>query len=133
MKILEILTPKRLLGNFGERAAARYLRKHGYLIIERNYVADSAEIDIIAERDGVRAFVEVKTRSVGKEDPRSPRPSSAVTPDKQRGIIAAAKYYLAGMKAPKQSRLDVVEVYVTSAGKRLRRQSINHIENAFCV
>ena len=27
MKILEILTPKRLLGNFGERAAAKYLRK----------------------------------------------------------------------------------------------------------
>lgn len=131
MEILKIKTENRRIGDFGEKQALRYLRRAGYKIVKRGYVAAGHEIDLIAENRSAVVFVEVKTRSVGKEDPRTPRPASAVTPEKQRSIIAAAKYYLAGMKEPKPTRLDVIEVYVTSAGKRLRRQSINHIENAF--
>ena len=39
MNILEILTPKRIIGNFGEKEAARMLRKKGYRILEQNYTA----------------------------------------------------------------------------------------------
>ena len=47
MKILDILTPNRKKGNIGERAAVRFLRKNGYKILERNYVALGSEIDEI--------------------------------------------------------------------------------------
>ena len=49
MKILEVLTRSRIIGNVGERAAAVYLKRKGYKIIERNYVAENNEIDIIAK------------------------------------------------------------------------------------
>ena len=131
MKILEILTPKRLLGNFGERAAARYLRKHGYLIIERNYVADSAEIDIIAERDGVRAFVEVKTRTYKEPSPTTSRPAAAVNREKRRKIIDCARTYNARHYKECRSRFDVIEVYTEQAGIRTKVKEIKHIIAAF--
>ena len=53
MRILDILTPKRRIGNFGEREAVRLLRKKGYKILKRNYTALGAEIDIIAQKNRV--------------------------------------------------------------------------------
>ena len=97
MKILSIGTERRRIGNIGERAAARYLRKKGFRTVERNYVAFDHEIDIIAESRELIIFVEVKTVTVGKEDPRKPRPASAVNAEKQRSIISAAKCYLASV------------------------------------
>jgi putative endonuclease len=90
MRILEILTPKRLIGNLGENAAVKYLRKNKYKIIKKNYTAVGAEIDVIAEKDGVTAFIEVKTRNVKHLGYKEARPASSVTPEKQRKIIKAA-------------------------------------------
>ena len=53
----------RLLGAFGEREAARLLRKKGYKILERNFEASQGEIDIIAKDNKELVFVEVKTRT----------------------------------------------------------------------
>ena len=127
MKILEVLTKSRKTGNLGEKAAAKYLRRHGYKIMKRNFVADGGEIDIIAENKTTVAFVEVKTRTLGKENPSEPRPASAVTPEKQRKIISAARFYLGGFQS-KRLRLDIVEVYL-NADKSVSK--IVHIENAF--
>ena len=55
MNILKVLTPERRIGNLGERVAARHLRRKGYRILERNYTAAGAEIDIIAKKKLVRA------------------------------------------------------------------------------
>ena len=82
MKILEVLTPKRLIGNLGERAAVRFLRKNGYRIIKRNYTALGYEIDIIARKDNVTTFIEVKTRNVKYLGYKESRPASSVTPPK---------------------------------------------------
>ncbi len=128
MKILELLTPKRITGNLGERLAARHLKRSGYKIKAKNYVAKENEIDIIAENKTTLAFVEVKTRTVGHENPKELRPSSAVTQEKQRKIIAAARYYLARSKTDKRISLDVIEVYLSADGKE---NKIIHIENAF--
>ena len=128
MKILEVLTKSRMTGNVGEKAAVKHLKKNGYKIMKRNYVAGDGEIDIIAENKDTVAFIEVKTRTLGKENLNEPRPASAVTPKKQRKIISAAKFYTGGYKKNKRARLDVIEVYLngdTSVNK------IVHIENAF--
>ncbi|KAF2332340.1 YraN family protein [Flavobacterium ginsenosidimutans] len=51
------------LGKLGEDLAAAHLEENGYSILERNFVIQKAEIDIIAQKDSVLAIVEVKTRS----------------------------------------------------------------------
>ena len=62
MNILHVLTSRRRLGNFGEEAAARFLKRNRYKILERNYVGKRGEIDIIASKKKAMVFVEVKKR-----------------------------------------------------------------------
>ena len=128
MNILKILTPARIKGNIGEKAAARYLKRNKYKILSRNYVAKNKEIDIIAENKDTVVFVEVKTRTENVSVKGEPRPASAVTPDKQRDIITAAKYYIAAQKINKRIRFDVIEVLLNESGKPVKT---NHLENTF--
>jgi len=51
------------LGKKGEELAVEYLRENGYKILDRNWVFQKAEIDIIAQKDNFLAVIEVKTRS----------------------------------------------------------------------
>jgi putative endonuclease len=128
MKILEVNTEKRKIGNIGEIIAEKHLKKDGYKILKTNYVAAGYEIDIIAESKDTVAFIEVKTRTVGRISPIEPRPSSSVTPDKQRKIISTAKYYLATARNTKRVSLDVIEVYLNDDGTE---NKTIHIKNAF--
>lgn len=84
-------------GDLGEALAAEYLVDRGYVILERNYRALSAEIDLICEdqpaSDGVTGelvFVEVKTRT----STRYGEPLEAVTPKKLALVQRAADHYL---------------------------------------
>ncbi len=131
MNILKVKTEERRLGSYGERRARWYLRRHGYRIIKKNYVFDEHEIDIIASKGDTVAFIEVKTRTVGKENPNEPRPSSAVDAEKQRAIIGSAKVYYAFHPTDKKKRLDVIEVYVNNKNGRYSVAEIKHLVNAF--
>lgn len=133
MKILELLTPQRLIGNLGERAAAKALRKKGYCILKRNYVALGSEIDIIATKDGVTAFIEVKTRNIKYLGYKEARPASSVTPEKQRKIIKAAQHYANRYADDTRLRLDVIEVYTENDGRKTVIKEIKHIEGAFDI
>lgn len=116
----------KVAGNFGEDCAAQFLESAGYTIVARNFRIRSAEIDIIAQRNDVLAFIEVKARS----SIRHGLPSEAVTRRKQKKIIAAAGVFLQDEKfCDCACRFDVVEVYLN--GERV--EEINHIENAFEV
>ena len=131
MKILNILTPKRLTGNLGERAAARLLRRKGYRILERGYVALGSEIDIIARKKGVTAFVEVKTRNIKSIGLKEPRPASSVDGEKQRKIIKVAGYYKASHPSDTRYRFDVIEVYKDEVKGRFKVVEIKYIPCAF--
>ena len=128
MNILKILTERREIGNVGERAAARLLRKNGYKILQKNYEALGYEIDIIASDREHTVFCEVKTRTLGKESTKEPRPASAVNPEKQRKIITCAKYYNANKGLKKRMRFDVIEVFVDD---KKTVQEIRHLVGAF--
>lgn len=83
------MADKRLqLGKKGEQLVAEYLKKQGYIICCINYRQRCGEIDIIAEKQEVRAFVEVKLRSTNYF-----ATSQVVTPAKQRKIALTARYY----------------------------------------
>lgn len=131
MNILKIKTPERILGNYGEKAACKYLRRHGYKILRKNFTADSAEIDIIAQNSDTLVFVEVKTRNLTALSPDEPRPASAVNPEKQRKIIKAARVYLAFNPTEKRKQFDIIEVLVDSKNGRYSLAEIKHLKNTF--
>jgi putative endonuclease len=133
MEILKIKTEKALLGRYGEKMARRYLRRHGYKIVKKNFVAETNEIDIIAENKDTLVFVEVKTRTIGHENPNEPRPASSVDAKKQRGIIKAAGFYTAYNPSQKKKRFDIVEVYVNQNNNKYSLAEIKHLINAFNV
>ena len=51
----------RAKGNIAEDRAASFLQEHGFFIIERNFYSRFGEIDIIASKNDVLHFVEVKS------------------------------------------------------------------------
>jgi putative endonuclease len=112
----------RWLGDRGERAAARYLRRKGLRIITRGYRTRLGEIDLIARDGETLVFVEVKSRRQGV-------PAEAVTPEKQRRITLAALHFLRkhGL-LDVRSRFDIVAiVWPDERGE----PQIEHIPNAF--
>ena len=112
-------------GALGEVLAARYLRAHGYEICSANYRTRMGEIDLVAEKDGVLVFAEVKTRSDGM----IALPSESVGFEKQRKLVLAASHYLKSVRdASCITRFDVIEVYLDAQGEQ---KEIRHIPNAF--
>jgi putative endonuclease len=106
------------LGKAGEKQARRYLKRLGWEIIEKNYKNPFGEIDIIAKKDDVYAFVEVKTRL--SDDFGTP--SEAVTESRKRRYIMGANYYFSGQAIDFTVRFDIIEIF---------KCELNHIENAF--
>ena len=111
-------------GALGEVYAARYLRDRGYEIVCANYRTRQGEIDFTAKKDGVLAFVEVKTRGAH----RIALPAESVDTHKQKRIMLAAAQYLKSEPAGLRTRFDVVEVYLDD---RENLKEIRHIRNAF--
>lgn len=113
------------IGNIGETYTVKYLKKHGYKILERNYLKRYGEIDIVAENKEYLVFVEVKTRNINT----LVRGGEAVNYHKRQCLIKTALAYLSEHNVDKFCRFDVSEVYVYR--DTLKLQSINYIENAF--
>ncbi len=111
------------LGKAGEQAAARFLKTHGFTVVEQNYRTPAFEIDIIAKDGDVLSFVEVKTRSSLKKG----LPRESILPKKQQKIILGATHYLKKNRLFNQRvRFDVVEVLY-----RDKTPAITLIKNAF--
>ena len=106
-------------GNVGEIKAVNFLKKKKYKIITTNYKNKIGEIDIIAEKDDLIVFVEVKNRSTFAFG----RPIEAVTLQKQNKIKKVAEIFLMMNHIQYHNvRFDVIEVF---------DNFINHTENAF--
>ncbi len=113
-------------GALGEQFAAKFLEKHGYSILETNFRSRFGEIDIIAQKGGILAFVEVKTRAATMLE----SPQAAVTRTKQKRIITTALYYLQGHRAGLQPRFDVVAI-TTASKASFEVLDIQHLTDAF--
>ncbi len=112
----------RLLGDRGERTAARYLRRHGMRVWTRGYRTRTGEIDLIARDGDTLVFIEVKSRRQGE-------PVEAVTPEKQRRITSAALGFLHRYNLLEaRSRFDVVAIVWPDDRCPPR---IEHYRNAF--
>ncbi len=79
------------LGQAGEERAYSFLEDHGFTIIEKNYSFSTAgEIDLIARKDNLLIFVEVKTRSTEKFGGAR----YSINPRKRRTIRRVANQFL---------------------------------------
>lgn len=122
----------RAKGRIAETAAVRWLRRHGYDILETNFAIKAAEIDVIATEPAAAhdshgdtlCFIEVKARRTADFGPSL----AAVTPRKQHRIAQAAAAYLIRSEWPGPCRFDVLGMDGGDAG-----WNFTLIRNAFEV
>ena len=108
-------------GELGERIAERWLRRQGWRVVQRRFRSGHRDIDLVVEREGTVAFVEVKAR---KGDP-----VEAVNWSKQKELARSASVWIDRHGRPAESyRFDVVGVLVE--GDRVR---VRHVPNAFSL
>jgi putative endonuclease len=118
-----MLTPKREIGDEGEREAERWLRRQGYDIVARNVQTGHKEIDLICRDGDTIVFVEVKsgrTQDFG-------HPVYRVTRKKRRALVMAARMWMAGQGGRATGyRFDVVSVITDT-----HPPTIEHLPAAF--
>jgi Holliday junction resolvase-like predicted endonuclease len=129
-----VLARKGDTGRLGEDIAARFLVKHGYHIVHRNWRAGKLEIDIIARgKDGLR-FVEVKAGSVSREtlgglgsQLMGYRPEWHVGPWKQRTFRNAIRIYRSSHTEDLEFHVDVIAVDVCRETHECRLQWLKDV------
>jgi putative endonuclease len=109
-------------GKLGEDKAVTLLEEKGYEILVRNHRHRHAEIDIIAKKNKILIFVEVKTRT----NVSYGMPEEFVDATKRRLIMKAAEQYIFDRDWQGDIRFDVVSVVITQ-----NTVKIHHIEDAF--
>lgn len=110
------------LGKKGEALAVDFLLKNGYDVIERNYVFQKAEVDIIAQKKDILAVVEVKTRSTIDFG----NPQDFVKPKQIKNLVKAIDEYVTVNDLDVEVRFDIIAIVKEKGGFK-----IEHLENAF--
>jgi len=114
------------LGQQGELAAVQYLQDQGFTIIARNYKKFFGEIDIIAQRKNIIAFVEVKTRSNVTISMHE-----LISPSKQHKIIQVARTFMSTLENPCDDTVYRFDVALIHAQQN--KNELTYIANAFCM
>ena len=101
-------------GAVGEEIASKFLERKGYTIVEMNYRKPWGEIDIIAEKDRIVHFVEVKAVSRKVTDVISRemdyRPEELVTEGKLKKVARTAVLYMENKRDEREYQIDVIGV-----------------------
>ena len=112
------------LGDWGEALAAREVERRGWAVVARNFRVGRREVDIIARRGDVVAFVEVKTRS-GKS---YGHPFESIDRRKQRQVAGVAETWLTRFGGPGDAcRFDAVAILPGDKGV----PSVEYLEDAW--
>ena len=110
-------------GNRGEDIACDYLKNHGFKIIERNFRLKGGEIDIVATRDNILVFIEVKTRTSS----RFGTGFEAITSWKLKALTKSAQFYKITHKdLPDAMRIDAISIVLDYDGTV---EKFEHIES----
>ena len=111
------------IGKYGEEIAKNFLIKQGFKILETNYhYSKIAEIDIIATKNNIIHFVEVKTRTQKKFG----APFEAINKNKLQQIYTCAKFYMQNMKKTySKMQIDAIGVILNKDNSN----EISFIEN----
>ncbi len=120
----------RLIGNVGEDIACQWLKKRNFLIIERNYNKKWGEIDIVATKDRILQFVEVKSVTIKgvqdgiqkEQDGKGHRPEENVHETKVRRLKRVIQTYLLEKKygLDAEFKFHVLLVYMNQDTRRAK-------------
>jgi putative endonuclease len=117
--------PVKSLGDRGEDAAVKFLKRQGFHILARSLDSPLGELDIVAVDGRTVVFVEVKTR----RSHDAGRPSEAIDQRKEQRMTQAALAYLKSNRLLNYSaRFDVVAI---TWPENVHRPTIEHFKNAF--
>ena len=108
-------------GTYGEDLACSYLDQKGYLVLERNYRYGKAEIDIIARKNDLLLFIEVKTRT----NINYGYPESFLSDSQAQRIIEAAEEYIFRNDWKGQIRFDIISIIIGDS------EELKHFKDAF--
>lgn len=114
---------KRKLGNIGEDFCVKHLVKHGFSILDRNYLKKWGEIDVVAKRNGTVHFIEVKSKELKSfmwNSADSYDPEENVHPWKLKRLSRAIQTYLMEKDIDDDAewQVDVAAVFLDFEGKR---------------
>ena len=112
------------IGRISEDHASLFLNRNGYIILERNWRHKKAEIDIIASKNSILTFVEVKSRSsifFGE-------PESAIDNNKESLLFAAAQRYMEQKSYEWAIRFDVISIILDSSKRPIL---LKHLKDVF--
>ena len=115
---------RRRLGDFGERVALAHLEAKGYRILATKFRVREGEVDIVAERDGTVAFVEVKTR---RSDAMGRAVEALHGRQAQRLLLTAEAFAQQHPELPPGRRIDLIAIDLDAEGRVV---SLQHIESA---
>ncbi len=120
-----VLSKRLALGQRAESLASNYLESLGYTILARNWRRPEAELDLVAERDGLCVFIEVRSRTGTERG----HPLETVDARKRARVRRAARMYI-DEERPRAAvfRFDVVGV--TFALDDAAPEMV-HVEDAF--
>ncbi len=107
---------RKSLGTWGEDCACSFLANQGFSIVARNIRSPYGEIDILAQKDSLMVFVEVKTRS----NTVNGFPEAAITDGKIKHMEESIQWYLSLHCDINDSwRVDVISVIGKPGSKQL--------------
>lgn len=122
------------IGEIGENIAVKFLMKHGFSIIDRNYTKKWGEIDIVAEKDNKLYFIEVKSVSritsfVSNTTESNYRAEENMHPWKMKRMSRTIQTYLLSKKVPdeKEWQVDLLVVYLDLKNKKARIKVVKDI------
>ena len=126
------ITEKRRLGDIGENIACTFLEKRGFDVIERNYLRKWGEIDIVAKKDNIIHFIEVKSVSCVTLDAVSHgtsayRPEDNVHPQKLKRLARAMQTYVLEKHIDLEWQLDLVTVRIDEKNRKGRAEILENI------
>ena len=113
------------IGGIGENIAAEFLRRKGFEILQMNYLKPWGEIDIIAAKEGVVRFVEVKSVSrepsqdISREN-NDHRPEELVHQFKLQKVARTAEMYMNDTGDQRDFQIDVVGVFLDFKNRKAK-------------
>lgn len=122
------------IGELGEEVACKFLIKHGFYVLERNYTKKWGEIDVIAEKDNKRYFIEVKSVSCvtlptfSDDDLFMKRPEENMHPWKLKRLRRVVETYLINQRLGSIDwQFDLLLVYLDLTQKKARVRKLENI------
>jgi putative endonuclease len=125
---------KQKIGKLGEDVAVKFLMKHGYSVLERNYTKKWGEIDVVAQKGGMIYFIEVKSVSckilpeLKGENPFAKRPEENMHPWKLKRLSRTIQTYLIHKRIGNTPwQFDLLLVYLDLKNRKARVKVVENV------